>query len=426
MPAAGRRGEPMEVFVIRTRFAVVLAASAVVLSAWPGFAGTLSGTVVVDGKPASGAVASAIPFEEPLEKARRQARGEAEPKVLAAATAGPGGAFALAVPAVPGKEVLFRVRLAARGAVAAELSGVYDASETEDLGDLPLRKAEAMAGRVTGPGGKPVAGARVTLTARGRFDASIGLSPVPQEALTGTDGTFRFESAASERNDLVVEAAGLAPARVAEAKGGAQSRAIALVAGTTLSGSVKKRDGKPAAEVLVRYEADGLQSRWVETGADGAFRLADLPARRGSVVADAGDDGFAEIVSVTPEPGRAPLVLVLAPPTVLEGRTLDVVSLKVVPRVKLAATAVGGVRLARSGADGRYRLKGLRPGDVSVRADEPRHVLWTRAQVPVEKGGRVPLGARRRRGGPPGGGREGRRGLPRRQPLPSRDEGDGG
>ena len=287
---------------------------------------------------------------------------------------------------MPGKEVLFRVRLAAKGAVTAELSGVYDASETDDLGELPLRKAEAMAGRVAGPGGKPVAGARVTLTARGRFDASFGLAPVPQETTTGADGTFRFEGAASERNELVVEAAGLAPARVAEAKGGAQGRAIALVAGTALSGSVKKRDGKPAAGVLVRYEADGLETRWVETGADGAFRLADLPSRRGSVVADAGDDGFAEAASITPAPGRAPLALVLAPPTVLEGRTLDVATLKVVPRVKLAVTAGDGIRVARSGADGRYRLRGLRPGEVSVRADEPRHVLWTRARVPLEKG----------------------------------------
>ncbi len=234
-----------------------------------------------------------------------------------------------------------------------------------------------------------MAGARVTLTARGRFDASFGLAPVPQETTTGPDGAFRFEGAASERNELVVEAAGLASARVADAKGGAQSRAIALLAGTPLSGSVKKRDGKPAAGVLLRFEADGLETRWVETGADGAFRLADLPARRGSIVADAGDDGFAEAVSIAPGPGRAPLALVLAPPTVLEGRTLDVATLKVVPRVRLSVVGGNGsdeIRVARSGMDGRYLLRGLRPGEVSVRADEPRHVLWTRAGVTLEKG----------------------------------------
>ncbi len=370
----------------RSRFAAVLIAFALALPASRASAGTLSGTVVIDGKPAAGAVVSAIPFAEPLEKARRQLRGEAEPTALASTTAGPDGAFALTVPAAPGKEVLFRIRLAAKGAIAAELSAVYDASETEELGELPLRKAEAMAGRVTGPGGKPVSGARVRLMARGRLDASFGLGPVPEEATTGADGAFRFEGAASDFNELLVVAEGFAPAHLTGAKGGAQGRAVALAAGTPLSGSVKKRDGRPAAGALVRYEAGGLETRWVESGADGSFRLADLPARRGSIVADAGDDGFAEAASITPGPGRAPLALVLAPPTVLEGRTLDVATLKVVPRVKLTVSSGADRLVTRSGADGRYRLRGLRPADVAVRADEPRHVVWTRSRVSLEKG----------------------------------------
>ena len=168
----------------RSRFVVPLIASLIALRSADGSAGTLSGTVVLDGKPAAGAVVSVIPFEEPLAKARRLLRGEAEPKALASATAGPEGAFALAVPAVPGRDVWFRVRVGARRAVPAELTGVRDASEAEDLGELTLRKAEALAGRVTGPGGKPVAGARVTLTARGRFDASSDLDPVSEVATT--------------------------------------------------------------------------------------------------------------------------------------------------------------------------------------------------------------------------------------------------
>ena len=258
----------------RTRFAVVLLGALFALPASHASAGTLSGTVVIDGKPAAAAIVSAIPCEEQLERARRQVRSEPEPKALASATADPAGRFALAVPAVPGKEVLFRVRIAAMGAVAAELQGIHDASESEDLGELPLRKAEPLAGRVVGPGGAPVAGARVTLRARGRFDASFGLAPVPDEATTGSDGTFRFETAAPERNELVFEAAGFATTQVAAVKGGAQPKAIALAAGASLVGSVKKRDGRPAAGVLVRYEATGLETRWIETGADGAFHTS--------------------------------------------------------------------------------------------------------------------------------------------------------
>lgn len=351
-----------------------------------GPAGRLSGTVVVGGRPAAGAVVSAMPHEEPFGEARRTARGGAAPEALTSATAGPDGVFVLSVPAAAGRDVPFRLRVSAPGAVAALLPAVFDAAETEDVGELPLRKAAPLAGRVAGPDGRPVAGARVTLTARGGFDLAFTLAPVPAEAETGPDGTFRFESAASERNELVVEAAGLATARVEAARAGVLPRQIVLAPGATLAGGVKKRDGAPAAGTLVRYEADGLATRWVEAGDDGAFLLAGLPARRGVVVADGGDDGWAEADSAAPGPDRPPLAIVLAPPTVLEGRTVDAATRRPVPRVKLTVGADGAARTVRSGADGRYRLRGLRAGQTSVLADEARHVRWTRSRVHLAKG----------------------------------------
>ncbi len=44
------------------------------------------------------------------------------------------------------------------------------------------------------------------------------------------------------------------------------------------------------------------------------------------------------------------------------------------------------VRLASSGTDGRYVLRGLRPGEVTVRADESRHVGWARSGVSLARG----------------------------------------
>lgn len=138
-------------------------------------------------------------------------------------------------------------------------------------------------------------------------------------------------------------------------------------------------------KALVRWEGGDAESRWVETGVDGSFRLADLPKRRGTVVADGGEDGFAEAGGAMPGSAE-PLVLSLAPPAILEGRTLDASTLKPVSRVRLEVASGFGRFTARTGPDGRYRVRGLRPGSATVRAEEPRHVPWTRHSVPVEKG----------------------------------------
>ena len=368
----------------RNRIALLLAG---VLLATPASAASssLRGRVLLDGRPVVGATIAAVPQEEPLEAARREARGEPEPAALATVTTSATGEFELRVAAPEGRDVLFRVRVSAAGAIPVELPESRDAAEAEDLGDLVLRKAEPLAGRVRGPDGTPVAGALVRLVAHGRTDGPVAGAARPQETTTGADGQFRFATAASELNELSVQAAGFAPARVRSAKSGALPRVISLEPGLPLSGVVRRKDGRPAAKALVRYEADDAESRWVETGEDGSFRLADLPKRRGTVVADGGEDGFAETGGATPG-SVTPLVLSLAPPAILEGRTLDASTLKPVSRVRVEVAA-GAARLSvRSGPDGRYRLRGLRPGSATVRAEEPRHVPWARWQVPVEKG----------------------------------------
>lgn len=363
---------------------IVLVPAALVLLSPPVEAGRLSGRVVADGAPVAGAVVSAVPHEEPFEEARRQARSGEPPKALATAATVPDGTFALAVPA-GAKESWFRLRVEAKGFVAAELPDAYDAAETEDVGDLAVAKGGPLAGRVVGPNGAPVAGARVTLTPRPGPGAPSGLSPVARTATTAPDGSFRFEAAGTVANDLVVEAAGFATQRVDAQKGGALRSSIRLVPGASLSGTVKGRDGKPASAV-VRFEAPSGPSRWVETAPDGTFRLADLVARSGRVVVDAGEGGWAEAASVTPGPAAPVLVLALSSPATLEGKTFDAATLRPVPRVKLTVKSPLAARVARSGPDGRFRLRGLRPGDLSVAADEPRHVLWTRENVRLARG----------------------------------------
>lgn len=351
----------------------------------PAEAGRLTGRVLSGGAPVAGAVVSALPYEAPQAEARRHARGGEPPKPLATVTSGPDGAFALAVPPQAG-EAFFRVRLEAKGRVAAELPGAWDASETEDLGDLALAGADPLAGRVLAPDGTPLPGARVTLTPRARPTEGSDLVPVPLVATTGPEGTFRFDSAGTGRNELLVEAAGRAAQRIDAPKGGALAAAIRLSPAAALSGTVKRRDGKPAPGALVRWEDGRLSTRWVEAGDDGAFRIPDAPARAGRVVADAGEEGWAEAAGVTPGAAARPVVLTLAPPASLEGRTVNAETLRPVPRVKLVVATGGVTRVERSGPDGRYRVRALRPGDVVLRADEPRHVPWTRDDLKLARG----------------------------------------
>ena len=363
---------------------VLLPAAALLLSL-PALAGKLTGRLLSEGVPIAGAVVSAVPHEGPTDEARREARRGEPPKAYATATSGPDGSFSLSV-ASTGKEGFFRVRFEAKGFVAAELPGAFEAAETEEMGEVALARGGALAGRVLGPGGAPVGGARVTLTPRVRPGEPSDLSPLPRHATTDPDGSFRFDAAGTGRNELVVEAPGLARHRLEVAKGGALRSAVSLLPAATLSGTVKRRDGKPAAGALVRFEEGDLASGWVEAGADGTFRLADLPARKGRVVVDAGDDGSAESGVVSPGPAARPVALSLAPPASLEGKTLNAETLRPVPRVKLTFRGGGGTRVERSGPDGKYRLRGLRPGEVEVRADEPRHVPWSRDGVKLSRG----------------------------------------
>ncbi len=364
---------------------LVLVPAAALLLSLPAEAGKLTGRLLAEGVPVAGAAVSAVPHEGPTDEARREARRGEPPKAYATATSGPDGLFSLSVVST-GKEGFFRVRIEAKGFVAAEVPGAFEAAETEELGELTLARNGALAGRVLGPGGTPVAGARVTVTPRARPGELSDLAPVRLSATTGPDGSFRFDAAGTGRNELVVEARDLATHRLEVAKGGALRSAISLQPAAMLSGTVKRRDGKPAAGALVRFEEGDLECRWVEAGADGTFRLAGLPARKGRVVVDAGDDGWAESGVVSPGPASPQVALSLAPPASLEGKTLNAETLRPVPRVKLAFRVGAGMRVERSGPDGKYRVRGLRPGEVEVKADEPRHVPWARDAVKLSRG----------------------------------------
>jgi protocatechuate 3,4-dioxygenase beta subunit len=341
----------------------------------PASAGEIRGRVLVDGKPAAGVVVTVLPFEDGLAAARREARRE-QPAPLASAPTRPDGAFSIVVSAAPGTAV----HLGFRGAPAASvrLDSLVEA-DGQDLADVRLPRAAPLAGRVVDDRGLPAVGASVTLWAgrgRGLVDL-LPVAPLPQLATTKADGSFRFEAASDEGNQLRVEAPGFATAERRGVRSGALTLPIRLALGQVVRGTVTLPDRRtPAAGALVHFEGR-TTTRAVEARADGAFVLDAVPREAGSLVAEAGERGRA--VALVAPGASEPVALTLAPATVLSGRVVEADGGRPLAGVRLLARGrQGGSFVARSGADGRYAVRGLSPQPYTLTAEDARFVPWSR------------------------------------------------
>jgi protocatechuate 3,4-dioxygenase beta subunit len=346
-------------------------------------AGEIRGRILIGERPAPGVTVSAIPYEPPDVEARRLARGGEAPKPLAAAITRGDGTFAVALPAAPGGTV--RLLAAGGGVVPSWMGGTYDATESDDLGEHVLARAETLAGRVVSATGAPVAGASVTVWPRGGpVGGDAEVAPAARTVVTGADGVFRSSEAGADGNRLTVVARSFASAIIPNVRAGAMPRPITLGLGAIASGVVLRSDRKaPAAGALVRFEAGGLETPWVEAGADGRFQLMDLPARAGTLVAEGGDAGLGEAsTGPLPLPAGRVLTLVLEAPPTLEGLAIDTRARVPVARVRITAEDGTRTRTARTGPDGRYRIRGLLPQrPYRLRADEPRYTPYVRERV---------------------------------------------
>ena len=411
----------------------LLAGALLVLFHGGATAGEIRGRLLLGEKPASGITVSAVPYESPEAEARRRARRGEAPAVLTSALTRGDGTFALAVPPAPGGA--FRVLAEGGGAVASWVGGTYDASESDDLGEHALARAEALSGRVVSAAGAPVAGATVIVVSReGLLGGDPDVTPAPRTVTAGPDGSFRSLDAAPDGNRVTVTAKGYGATTLASVRAGTMTRAVALGLGALVSGVVLRSDGKaPAAGALVRFESQGLETPWVESGADGRFELADLPTHAGTVVVEAGEAGLGDAATgPLPMPAGRTLSIRLAPPPTLQGRVVDATTRAPVPRARLTVEDGARSRTTRSGPDGRYEVRGLLPQrPYRLRADDPRYAPYVRdrillataetvqADVPlrpgatlsgrvVDEGGRPIAGALGRLLSPPGAGLAGR------------------
>ncbi|HEX7580227.1 MAG TPA: carboxypeptidase-like regulatory domain-containing protein, partial [Thermoanaerobaculia bacterium] len=351
------------------------------LAAGPALSGEIRGRVLTDDRPVPGVAVVAVPWETPFEEARREARREVLPSPIASVTTGADGVFALSVNGgAPARE--FRVRLEGGSIVTALVPGTFDAQETEDLGDLAVVKGARLAGRLETEQGTPVAGAEVLLfPSRG---TGGGLEPTIQKTKSGPDGAFRFDLALPDRNEVSVRVDGLWIQPLSNVRTGAIASPMIARAAGSIVGTIRRSDRQtPAGGVLVRFEALG-KTRWVETGADGSFVLKEVPAGTGTLLADGGDAGFAEILGA--RASANPVTANLTPGARLEGRVVNAVNGKPVPRAKVTALGPRGLLSTRSGADGRYLLRNFVPGRFQVRGDEPRYTPWEKSGVVVRAG----------------------------------------
>jgi protocatechuate 3,4-dioxygenase beta subunit len=340
------------------------------LSASPVLAGELTGRLTLNDRPASGITVSAVPSETSLEEARREARRELRPKAIATILTNAKGEWRLVFD-VPRGQMGKIVALSYAGAGVAQgaISGGWDTTDSEDVGETPLRKGVSLSGRVVDSEGRPVADAEVVHPS--------GLDVVRTDA----DGRFVLEGVAESGNDVTVRKAAYATAKVAGLRAGA-APAVVLRTGLPLTGVVLASDGKtPVKGAVVRVERVERKdaAAFAETDAEGRFIVRELASDRVLVAADGGANGFRELTGIAiPQPPDTVLTAVLAPAPEIHGRVLDAATRKGAAGAFVEAVS-GRRRLwIRTGADGSFILGPAPAGDWRVTASAPRYVRSNR------------------------------------------------
>ena len=231
-------------------------------------------------------------------------------------------------------------------------SRTLEVSSGENRLDLQLgasRRSE-IRGRVLGPDGRPLAGARVVI-------------PASSSAYSATDGSFVLLEKEGTY-EIWANKDGYAPGRTPEpvtvAERPVEGVEIRLSPGGVVTGRLLGLDGLNRAQLAgARVEID-LQPPFqsmAAVDAQGGYRIADVPPGDWTVTATAGDRTLRDVVSLPPGQGGAELDFHFPPTWEVSGRVLGPAGEPVADAtVRLYAPGgQGGWTYSR--ADGAFRLE---------------------------------------------------------------------
>ncbi len=288
-----------------------------------------------------------------------------------------------------------------------------------DLGEVALERGWTIAGRVQDRAGAPIAGATVSAS-RQRNDV-VGPSDDPEPAQSDGGGSFVLAGLEPGLHELWVSAPGHASLhKIAEA--GTEDLRLVLSPGGTIAGSVVDAQGKPVDAFSL--SASPIERRTDRSGASrqvsspqGRFVLEDLAEGAYIVTADAPGhtSGSAPEVRVLPDRTADAGVIRLGTGGVVRGIVVDPGGAAVAGAAVRAVRARAWNDMAQGQTDleGRFELRGIRAGPITILAKHPAFAEGTVAvpdvdpskeptevKITLSVGGRIAGSARKRDGTP--------------------------
>jgi hypothetical protein len=305
------------------------------------------------------------------------------PLVACTATSAPDGRFELE--RVPAGSVL--VTASHEGFLESPKRLVDPTASANGPDGLVLRlgAARSLTGRVQLEDGTAVSGARVraTLDPRGARDLHSVSRGAGSSATSGADGAFVIEGLGSGPFRLRAEAVGVGTPLVAElcgASAGAAPHTLVLREPMNLSGRVVTDEGAPvrrfdlfAARVVPGTELYAEELRCAFDGSDGRFRLPDLVPGTWRLGARASERLTTSLLQIGPDGSGSELVLELHPAGSVQGRVVRPDGTPV-PRAEVVVSGVATPWLepVQADADGRFEVRGLPQGSMTLAAAEER------------------------------------------------------